>query len=183
MLVTTRTHAPATRPGGEHRSGSCRDLSCQSVPSHAVFMTVRGHAEISNPVFAGLALARLAMAGLIISASELPDRAPLTDAPMRRLMCSPCWRSSARGGRAMGVERLPSGTTGARPRSGFLPGTRPHRPALGRSRPAWTVFDDLDWNHHPPEVPSLVTSGPALAFIVLAATPMLAPLPSAAPLE
>ena len=146
---------------------------------YAVFMTVRGHAEISNPVFAGLALALLAMAGLIIIFASSPDRAPLTGrthaaAHALAVLAIVCEAVGQSGSNAYIRDDWGPATLGI-----LLVALGPYRPAreIAASGLCSTISIGIITYL---EVPSLVTSGPALAFIILAVTPMLALCLSAA---
>lgn len=146
---------------------------------YAVFMTVRGQAEISSPVFASLALALLAIAGLMIIFASSPDRAPFTarthalvhNVAVLAIVCEAVgqWGSNAYirddwGPATLGV---------------LLVALGPYRPAreIATAGLFSAILIGIVTYF---EVPSLVTSGPALAFIVLALTPMLALCLSAA---
>jgi hypothetical protein len=146
---------------------------------YAVFMTVMGEAEISNPVFASLALALLAVAGLIIVLAVSPNRAPLTERThaaahaiaMLAIGCEAVgqWGSNAYirddwGPAALGILLVALGPY--RPAREIATGGLCSAVSIG----ILTYF----------EVASLVTPGPPLAFIVLAVAPMLALCLSAA---
>ncbi|MHC5795119.1 hypothetical protein ACVXZ4_03080 [Lacisediminihabitans sp. FW035] len=146
---------------------------------YAVFMTVRGQAEISNPIFASLALAMLAIAGLIIISASSPDRAPLT----ARTHAAVHFVAVL----AILFEALGQWGSNAYIRDDWGPATLgillvalgPYRP--GReivfggicSVVSISIITFL-------EVPSLVTPGPPLAFVAVAVTPMFALCLSAA---
>ena len=140
---------------------------------YAVFMTVRGEAEISNPVFASLALALLAIAGAIVISGSSPNRAPLTARThaaahaiaVLAILCEAVgqWGTNAFirddwGPVALGILLVCLG---------------PYRPAkeiAGAGMLSAITIALITYF----QVPWLVTAGPPFAFIVAAVTPMLA---------
>ncbi|MFM9920567.1 hypothetical protein [Lacisediminihabitans sp. H27-G8] len=140
---------------------------------YAVFMTIGGRAEISNPLFAILALALLAIAGAILIACSSPNRAPLTAAShtavhvtaMAAIVCEAVGQA---GSNAYIRDDWGPATLGI-----LLVALGPYRPA--REIAAGGLISAISIGIVTYfEVPSLVTPGPPLAFIVLAVTPMLA---------
>ena len=140
---------------------------------YAVFMTVRGQSEISNPIFASLALALLAIAGLMLISASSPNRAPLTERTHAAIhaiavLAILCEAVGQWGSNAYIRDDWGPATLGI-----LLVALGPYRPAreiaVGGVCSAISIGILTYF-----EVPSLVTSGPALAFIALAVTPMLA---------
>ena len=140
---------------------------------YAVLMTVRGRSEISVPLFASLALALLALAGLIIIAASSPDRAPLTarthavahTVAMLAIICEAVGQS---GSNSYVRDDWGPATLGI-----LLVALGPYRPAreiAASGLLSAIVIGIITFL----EVPSLVTPGPPLAFVALAVTPMLA---------
>ena len=140
---------------------------------YAVFMTVRGQSEISNPIFASLALALLAIAGLMLISASSPNRAPLTERTHAAIhaiavLAILCEAVGQWGSNAYIRDDWGPATLGI-----LLVALGPYRPAreiaVGGVCSAISIGILTYF-----EVPSLVTSGPAMAFIALAVTPMLA---------
>jgi hypothetical protein len=140
---------------------------------YAVSMTVRGQSEISNPIFASLALALLAIAGLMLISASSPNRAPLTERAHAAIhaitvLAIVCEAVGQWGSNAYIRDDWGPATLGI-----LLVALGPYRPAreiaVGGVCSAISIGIITYF-----EVPSLVTSGPALAFIALAVTPMLA---------
>ena len=140
---------------------------------YAVSMTVRGQSEISNPIFASLALALLATAGLMLISASSPNRAPLTERAHAAIhaiavLAIVCEAVGQWGSNAYIRDDWGPATLGI-----LLVALGPYRPAreiaVGGVCSAISIGILTYF-----EVPSLVTSGPALAFIALAVTPMLA---------
>ena len=140
---------------------------------YAVSMTVRGQSEISNPIFASLALALLAIAGLMLISASSPNRAPLTERAHAAIhaiavLAIVCEAVGQWGSNAYIRDDWGPATLGI-----LLVALGPYRPAreiaVGGVCSAISIGILTYF-----EVPSLVTSGPALAFIALAVTPMLA---------
>ncbi|QNE45840.1 hypothetical protein F1C58_02225 [Glaciihabitans sp. INWT7] len=140
---------------------------------YAVVMTIGGRAEISHPLFAVLALAFLAIAGAILIACSSPNRAPLTAAShaavhstaMAAIVCEAIGQA---GSNAYIRDDWGPATLGI-----LLVALGPYRPAreiAGGGLISAISIGIITYF----EVPSLVTPGPPLAFIVLAVTPMLA---------
>jgi hypothetical protein len=146
---------------------------CVGAFLYAVFMTVRGQDEISNPVFASLALALLATAGLIIISASSPNRAPLTERThatahaivMVGIVCEAIGQA---GSNAYIRDDWGPATLGI-----LLVALGPYRPAREIAVGGLCSAISIGIITYL-EVPSLVTPGPPLAFIVLAVSPMLA---------
>jgi hypothetical protein len=140
---------------------------------YAVVMTARGAAEISNPIFASVAVALLGFAGLIMISGASPDRAPLrarTHAAVHAVTVL-----------AIMSEALGQSGTNAYIRNDWGPialgillvGLGPYRPAkeiAGAGMVSAVIIGIITFF----EVPSLVTSAPALAFVAVAVAPVLA---------
>ena len=140
---------------------------------YAICMTVRGVVEISNPIFASLALALLAIAGAIVITGSSPKRTPLTagthaaahTVAVAAIVCEAVgqWGTNAFirddwGPVTLGILLVTLG---------------PYRPAkeiAGAGMLSAVTIGSITYI----QVPWLVTSGPPLAFIVAAVTPMLA---------
>ncbi len=140
---------------------------------YAVFMTVRGEAEISNPVFAGLALALLAIAGAIVISGSSPTRAPLTarthaaahTVAVLAILCEAVGQ--------WGTNMFIRDDWGPVTLGILLVALGPYRPAkeiAGAGMLSAVTIGVITCF----EASSLVTSGPLLAFVVMAVTPMLA---------
>jgi hypothetical protein len=146
---------------------------CVGAFLYAVFMTVRGQDEISNPVFASLALALLATAGLIIISASSPNRAPLTErthatAHAIAMVGIVCEAIGQAGSNAYIRDDWGPATLGI-----LLVALGPYRPAREIAVGGLCSAISIGIITYL-EVPSLVTPGPPLAFIVLAVSPMLA---------
>jgi hypothetical protein len=140
---------------------------------YAAFMTVRGQDEISNPVFAGLALALLATAGLMIISASGPNRAPLRErthaaAHAIAMLGIICEAIGQAGSNAYIRDDWGPATLGI-----LLVALGPYRPAREIAVGGLCSAISIGIITYL-EVPSLVTPGPALAFIVAAVSPMLA---------
>lgn len=140
---------------------------------YAVLMTLRGAAEISNPVFANLALALLAIAGLITIPAASPNRAPFTAGShaavhTMAMMAIVCEAMGQWGTNAYIRDDWGPVTLGI-----LLVALGPYRPAkeIARSGIVSAVAIGVITCF---ELPSLVTSGPPLAFVAVAVAPMLA---------
>ena len=140
---------------------------------YAVFMTVRGEAEISNPVFAVLALALLAIAGAIVIYGSSPTRAPLTarthaaahTIAMLAILCEAVGQ--------WGTNMYIRDDWGPVTLGILLVALGPYRPAkeiAGAGMLSAVTIGVITYF----ETPSLVTSGPLLACVAVAVTPMLA---------
>ena len=140
---------------------------------YAIVMTVRGEAEISNPVFASFALVLLAIAGAIVIFGSSPNRAPLTAGTHAA--------AHAIAVLAILCEALGQWGTNAFIRDDWGPVTLgillvalgPYRPAkeiAGAGMLSAITIGLITYL----QVPWLVTSGPPIAFIAAAVTPMLA---------
>ena len=152
---------------------------CSGAFLYAAFMTLRSQSEISHPVFALLALALLGIAALIIICAVNPTRAPLSrgthaaahSIALAAIVCeafgqfgSNAFIRSDWGPVILGI---------------FLVVLGPYRPA--REIAACGVCSAIVIGIVTfLQIPSFVTPGPALAFIALAVTPMLALCLSAA---
>ena len=140
---------------------------------YAVVMTLRGASEISNPVLGGLALALLAGAVAVLIRGSASSRAPLT-ARTHAVATIVAWG-------AILCESISQWGTNAYIRDDWGPVTLgiimvalgPYRPArqIAASGIASAVGVGILTYI---EVPSLVTPGPPLAFVVLGVTPLLA---------
>jgi len=140
---------------------------------YAVLMTVRGQSEISSPLFASLALASLAIAGLVLISAASPNRAPFTRGThalvhVFAVMAIVCEAQGQSGSNAYIRDDWGPATLGI-----LLVALAPYRPAreivAGGVSSAITIGIVTYF-----EEPSLVTPGPALAFMVVTVTPMLA---------
>lgn len=140
---------------------------------YAVFMTVRGEAEISNPVFAVLALALLAIAGAIVIYGSNPTRAPLTarthaaahTIAMLAILCEAVGQ--------WGTNMYIRDDWGPVTLGILLVALGPYRPAkeiAGAGMLSAVTIGVITYF----ETPSLVTSGPLLSCVAVAVTPMLA---------
>ena len=140
---------------------------------YAVFMTVRGEAEISNPVFASLALALLAIAGAIVISGSSPNRAPLTARTHAAAHAIAVLAILSEAVGQWGTNAFIRDDWGPVTLGILLVSLGPYRPAkeiacagmLSAITIALITYFQVPW---------LVTSGPPLAFIVAAVTPMLA---------
>ena len=172
MTVPERTRQQLD-PAGSAGAAPVAVFLCAGALLFAVFMTVRGQAEISHPVFASLALALLGIAALIIIVASSAHRAPLTARThvavhvitMLAIACEAVGQS--------GSNAYIRGDWGPIALGILLVALGPYRPAreivaagLGSAIviAIITCFT----------LPSLVTPGPALAFVVMAVTLMLA---------
>ena len=160
-------------PAGSTGVAPVAILLCIGAFLYAIFMTVRSEGEISKPVFASLALALLATAGLVIISASSPNRAPLTERAHAAIhaiavLAIVCEAVGQWGSNAYIRDDWGPATLGI-----LLVALGPYRPAreiaVGGVCSAISIGIITYF-----EVPSLVTSGPALAFIALAVTPMLA---------
>ena len=166
-------------PAGSTGVAPVAILLCIGAFLYAVFMTVRSEGEISKPVFASLALALLATAGLVIISASSPNRAPLTErthvaAHALAMLAIICEAIGQSGSNAYIRNDFGPVTLGI-----LLVALGPYRPAreIATSGLCSAILIGIITYF---EVPSLVTPGPALAFIVVAVTPMLALCLSAA---
>ncbi|MBG6106524.1 hypothetical protein [Frigoribacterium sp. CG_9.8] len=152
---------------------------CSGALLYATFMTLRSQSEISHPVFALLALALLGIAALIIICAVTPTRAPLTRgthvaAHAIALAAIVCEALGQFGSNAFIRTDWGPVTFGV-----LLVALGPYRPAREIASCgvcSAIVIGVITFL----QVPSFVTPGPALAFIALAVTPMLALCLSAA---
>lgn len=140
---------------------------------YAIVMTVRGESEISQPIFASLALALLATASLILVVASRPTRSPLkarTHAVIQAvaLFAVVCEALGQAGSNTYIRDDWGPSTLGV-----LLVALGPYRPAreiVAGGLCSAILIGIITYF----EVPSLVTPGPPLAFIVVAVTPMLA---------
>ena len=140
---------------------------------YALCMTVRGEAEISNPIFASLALALLAIAGAIVISGSSPNRAPLTArthaaAHTVAVLAIVCEAIGQWGTNAFIRDDWGPVTLGI-----LLVTLGPYRPAkeiAGAGVLSAITVGSITYF----QVPWLATSGPSFAFIVAAVTPVLA---------
>ena len=140
---------------------------------YAVFMTVQGEAEISNPVFAVLALALLALAGATVISGSSPTRVPLTArthtaAHTMAILAILCEAVGQWGTNMYIRDDWGPVTLGI-----LLVALGPYRPAkeiAGAGMLSAVMIGVITYF----ETPSLVTSGPLLACVAVAVTPMLA---------
>jgi len=140
---------------------------------YAAYMTMRGAAEVSNPVFASLALVLLAIAGLIMISGSSARRTPLTARThaavhTTALLAIVCEAIGQSGSNAYIRDDWGPVTLGI-----LLVALGPYRPAkeiAGAGIISAVIIGVITYL----EVPSLVTPAPPLAFVTVAVTPMLA---------
>ena len=140
---------------------------------YAIAMTVRGEMEISNPIFANIALALLTIAGAIVIFGSRPNRAPLTAgthaaAHAIAVLAILCEAVGQWGTNAFIRDDWGPVTLGI-----LLVALGPYRPAkeiVGAGILSAITIGFITYL----QVPWLVTSSPPLAFIAAALTPMLA---------
>lgn len=140
---------------------------------YALVMTLHSESEISHPVFAVLALALLAIAEAIVIWGSTPDHAPFTG----RIHAAAHGVALA----AIASEAIGQWGSNTHIRDDWGPVTLgiilvslgPYRPAkeIAASGIASALAIGVLTYY---EVPSLVTPGPPLAFVVVAITPVLA---------
>jgi hypothetical protein len=140
---------------------------------YAVFMTVRGQSEISHPIFASLALGLLSIAALMFIFASSPNRAPLKARAHAAIhtvafLAIVCEAIGQTGSNAYIRDDWGPATLGI-----LLVALGPYRPAREIAAAGLCSAISIGIITYL-EVPSLVTPGPPLAFIVAAVTPMLA---------
>jgi hypothetical protein len=140
---------------------------------YALVMMLRSESQISHPVFAVLALALLAIAEAIVMWGSMPNHAPFTG----RVHAAAHGVALA----AIACEAIGQWGTNTHIRDDWGPVTlgiilvalgpyRPAREIAASGIASALAIGVLTFS----EVPSLVTPGPPLAFVVVAITPLLA---------
>ena len=172
MTVVERTRQQLD-PAGSTGVGPVAIFLALGAFLYAAYMTMRGAAEVSNPVFASLALVLLAIAGLIMISGSSARRTPLTARThaavhTTALLAIVCEAIGQSGSNAYIRDDWGPVTLGI-----LLVALGPYRPAkeiAGAGIISAVIIGVITYL----EVPSLVTPGPPLAFVIVAVTPMLA---------